>query len=154
MKILIAIDSSNYGEEILNEVERYGWPQTTEFKLLMVIAPCDVWEAEKQFQQTARIILDTRVNVFKNKMPSHKVCSQVLEGLAAKTITDAAQDWHADWIVIGSHGESGPHKAGIGSVAADVMAQAFCSVQLIKVRNVAKKDLEDELLQRKKPEYV
>jgi nucleotide-binding universal stress UspA family protein len=154
MKILIAIDSSNYGEEILNEVERYGWPQTTEFKLLMVIAPCDLLESEKKFQQTSRILLDTRVNVFKNKMPSHKVSSQVLEGLAAKTIVDAAEDWRADWIVIGSRGESGPHKSAIGSVAADVMTQAFCSVQLIKVRNVTKSVLEENLLQRKKPEYV
>jgi nucleotide-binding universal stress UspA family protein len=154
MKILIAIDSSNYGEEILNEVERYCWPQTTEFKLLMVVAPCEVWEAEKQFLQTTRLILDTRLNIFKNKMPSHKVTSQVLEGAAAKTIADAAEEWHADWIVIGSHGESGPHKSGIGSVAADVMAQAFCSVQLIKVRNVAKKALEEDLTERKKPEYV
>jgi nucleotide-binding universal stress UspA family protein len=154
MKILIAIDSSDYGDEILNEVERYGWPQTTEFKLLMVIAPCDVWESEKQFQQTSRIILDTRVNAFKNKMPSHKISSQVLEGPAAKTITDAAEEWHADWIVIGSYGQSGPHKVGIGSVATDVVTQAFCSVQMIKVRNVTKKDLEEDVSQRKKPQSV
>ena len=100
----------------------------------MVIAPFDLWEAEKQFLQTSRIVLDTRLNMFKNKMPSHKVSSQVVEGEAAKTITDLAEEWHADWIVIGSHGESGPHNPGIGSVAVEVMAKAFCSVQLIKVR--------------------
>jgi len=154
MKILIAIDSSDYGEEILDEVERYGWPKTTEFKLLMVIEHCDVWDSEKQFQRTTRIILDTRVNSFKNKMLGHKVSSQVLEGPAAKTITDEAEEWHADWIVIGSHGESGPHKVGIGSVAAGVMTQAFCSIQMIKVRNATKKDLEKDVSQPEKAEYV
>jgi nucleotide-binding universal stress UspA family protein len=154
MKVLIAIDGSNYGEKILNEVESCEWPEKTEFKLLMVTAPCNLWESAKQFEETSRIILDTRVHVFQKKMPSYKVSSQVLEGEAAKTIVDTAAEWHANWIVIGSQGESGPHKSGIGSVAAGVMTNASCSVQLIKVKNGIKSAREKDLHQRKTTEHV
>ncbi|MDR3614381.1 MAG: universal stress protein [Candidatus Obscuribacterales bacterium] len=148
MKVLIAVDGSNYGEKILHEVGSYEWPEKTEFKLLMVTAPCNLWESAKQFQETCRIILDTRVHIFQKKMPNYKVSSLVLEGEAAKTIVDTAAEWHANWIVIGSQGESGPHKKGIGSVAADVMSNASCSVQLIKVKNGIKNGQEKNLLHK------
>lgn len=49
-------------------------------------------------------------------------------------IVDAAKDWPADLIVIGSHGRGGVRRALLGSVAEGVMRQAPCPVLVVRAK--------------------
>ena len=53
-------------------------------------------------------------------------------GTPAAEIARAAADWHADVIVIGSHGRSGVTRAILGSVAEAVMREAPCPVLVVR----------------------
>jgi len=53
-------------------------------------------------------------------------------GGAASEIVQAAKDWPADLIVIGSHGRGGIRRALLGSVAEGVMRQASCPVLVVR----------------------
>jgi nucleotide-binding universal stress UspA family protein len=53
-------------------------------------------------------------------------------GAAASEIVQAAKDWPADLIVLGSHGRGGFRRALLGSVAEGVMRQASCPVMVVR----------------------
>jgi nucleotide-binding universal stress UspA family protein len=53
-------------------------------------------------------------------------------GDPATSITDAARDWAADLVVIGSHGRDGVDRLLLGSVAEDVARQAPCPVLIVR----------------------
>jgi nucleotide-binding universal stress UspA family protein len=48
-------------------------------------------------------------------------------------ILDTAAKWHADLIVIGSHGRKGLDRFLLGSVSEAVARHAPCSVQIVRV---------------------
>jgi len=45
---------------------------------------------------------------------------------------DAASEWHADLIMVGSHGRTGLDRLLIGSVSEVVARHAPCSVQIVR----------------------
>jgi nucleotide-binding universal stress UspA family protein len=47
-------------------------------------------------------------------------------------IIDAAEEWGADLIVVGSHGRSGIPRFLLGSVAEFVARHAKCSVEIVR----------------------
>jgi nucleotide-binding universal stress UspA family protein len=52
------------------------------------------------------------------------------DGEPRHAIIDAACDWHADLIMIGSHGRRGLDRVLMGSVAEAVVRHAPCSVEI------------------------
>ena len=56
------------------------------------------------------------------------VTSEVRRGRAAKQILDAATEWRADLIVMGTHGRTGIAHAVMGSIAEKVVRLAPCPV--------------------------
>ena len=61
-----------------------------------------------------------------------KVDSRVVENEVRTGILDAAHEWRADLIVLGSHGQKGLRKFLLGSVAEFVARHAHCSVQIVR----------------------
>lgn len=57
------------------------------------------------------------------------------QGSPGPAIVEAAREWGADIIVIGSHGRRGITRALVGSVAESVMRQARCPVLVVRVIN-------------------
>jgi nucleotide-binding universal stress UspA family protein len=53
-------------------------------------------------------------------------------GDVRESIIDAAAAWHADLIVVGSHGQSGLRLFLLGSVAEFVARHATCSVEIVR----------------------
>jgi nucleotide-binding universal stress UspA family protein len=53
-------------------------------------------------------------------------------GVPAERITRLARSWHADMIVMGTHGRTGLTRALVGSVAARVVATAHCPVLTVR----------------------
>jgi nucleotide-binding universal stress UspA family protein len=56
-------------------------------------------------------------------------------GAAITEIVNAAKDWPADLIVIGSHGRGGLTRALLGSVAEGVMRHAPCPVLVVRAKS-------------------
>ncbi len=56
------------------------------------------------------------------------------EGPPAAEIAQAAKEWSADLIVIGSHGRRGLRRAVLGSVAEGVMRRAPCPVLVVRAK--------------------
>jgi nucleotide-binding universal stress UspA family protein len=67
------------------------------------------------------------------RLPSTKTAWQFLkEGSPAEQIVEAAREWGANLIVIGSHGRSGVPRLILGSVAEKVLHLARCPVLIVK----------------------
>jgi nucleotide-binding universal stress UspA family protein len=60
------------------------------------------------------------------------VSTELVEGDPKSQIIDIANEWHADMIVLGSHGRSGLNRFLIGSISQDVVRHAHCSVEIIR----------------------
>jgi len=70
-----------------------------------------------------------------------KVCSDVpvFEDRPYRVILNEAETWHADIIVVGSHGRSGFDRVIMGSVSEAVALHAKCSVEVIRQGKSKKK---------------
>jgi nucleotide-binding universal stress UspA family protein len=62
-----------------------------------------------------------------------KVMTAIEEGNPKEVIIDSAAEWHADSIVVGSHGPKGLDRFFMGSVSKAVARHAHCSVQIVRV---------------------
>jgi len=143
MKILVAIDSSIYADEILKQLASRPWPSDACFKILTVVEPTKNWEIEQTYLHQCRLILNQRIESFKNKLPDAQIKGQVQEGSAAGTIVKCADEFGADLLVMGSHGDTGTRKPTIGSVAAAVVNNANCSVEIIKLHETGSKKTQE-----------
>jgi len=133
MKILVAIDSSLYADEILNQLASRPWSRDSQFKIVTVVEPTINWEIEQTYLHQCRLILSQRLDSLRSKLPGFGITGQVHEGSAAKVIVRCADEFAADLLVLGSHGDTGTRKPTIGSVAASVVNKANCSVEIIKL---------------------
>lgn len=66
------------------------------------------------------------------KEAGRTVSARVVTGAPAAELIQAAQDHHADLIVVGTHGSTGLTRAIAGSVARNVMLHAKCSVLFVR----------------------
>jgi len=57
--------------------------------------------------------------------------AQVEDGSPAHRLIQAAADWDADMIVVGSRGETGLERLLVGSVSRAVLYHASCSVLIV-----------------------
>lgn len=137
MKVLVAIDSSPFAHAVITAVSERAWSQDCQFKLLTVVEPCAVWEMEQQCVKQSEIILEDRLARLKKALPDHTIVAETALGNASSVICAAAESFGADLIVLGSHGDTGIRHSRIGSVAAAIVNEAPCSVELIKVTRTA-----------------
>jgi len=142
MKILVAMDSSLYADEILKQLAARPWPRDTHFEIVTVVEPAKSWEIEQTYLHQCRLILSQRLDSFRSKMPDAQITGQVHEGSAASVIVRCADEFAADLLVLGSHGDTGTRKPMIGSVAAAVVNDANCSVEVIKLHETGSRKAE------------
>jgi nucleotide-binding universal stress UspA family protein len=147
MKILLAIDGSAPSQNAIEEVARRPWPSPSAVRILSVIQPytppaTEVVLASATFeeirqQQAADAERFTRQASERIASPGLSVETAVREGDPRTAIVDAADEWHADLIVVGSHGRTGLERLVLGSVAQAVVAHAHCSVEVVRRRKKA-----------------
>jgi universal stress protein A len=56
----------------------------------------------------------------------------ILSGSPQEAITEAAREWHADLVIVGTHGRTGVPRFFLGSVAARVVSSAPCPVMTVR----------------------
>jgi nucleotide-binding universal stress UspA family protein len=145
MKILLAIDGSPHSEAAIVEVARGSWPDGTAIEILSVIhafAPLAIDPAMVMAAVYVEHIEERRrlptmlVNAARDRIEGEawgvQVTTQIIEGNPKDVILDEARKWGADLIVVGAGGYGGPRRMVLGSVARSVVANAPCSVQVVR----------------------
>lgn len=149
MKILIATDGSPFSQAAIEKVAEI-LPNTAETKVKMLgvyekLSPVtgDPFGASLQYyveaENAARKLSEDAVteaaDLLKSRFPEtmFAVSTDVQCGRTARVIVDAAAEWPADLIVVGSHGYGFWERNLLGSVSNSVVHHAACSVLVVRM---------------------
>ena len=139
MKILLAVDGSKYSDAAIQAVVSKIRKEDAEVLVLQVVEPrifstppqmsvgyepkfAEIMKEQcKQAQETVERAAAAL------KAAGFNAQSRVIEAETRAGILDLASEWHADLIVLGSHGRKGLQRFMLGSVAESVARGAYCS---------------------------
>jgi nucleotide-binding universal stress UspA family protein len=151
MRILLAIDGSSFSDAAVNEVATRPWPTQSEVRVISVVEPpllptVETWvppdnyiEAlEKAAEDAARSVIKKAADrIASEQRDRMSITTKIIRGYPKQAILDAAGEWDADLIVVGSHGYRGLAKVWLGSVSQAVASHAKCSVEIVKNRRLS-----------------
>lgn len=152
LKVLVAIDGSEYGQRALEEVARIPWPAASEIRVIsaaeMPFFPSAEFgtlprqyyeELEQATRDRARKVVEEAVGQLRKSLSQSPqttnppaVEGEFLFAPPREAIVEEARRWGADWIVLGSHGYRGYQRFLLGSVSQSVAAHAPCSVLIVR----------------------
>jgi nucleotide-binding universal stress UspA family protein len=144
-KILLAIDDSKFSEAATEFLIRQAWPSETQVRILSMVEAPPLLVAREMggYDAAMEAVWDDRTNkaqalVAKTeetlRAKGLNVTTAVKPGEVKSGVLDAAEEWKADLIVLGSHGRTGLDRFLMGSVADAVARHARCSVQIVRIR--------------------
>ena len=146
MKILLAVDGSEYSKFAAESVAGRPWPAGSVVKVISAIEPpyfptTETWtlpesyyaEIETAGKDQARGAIQSAADMLRaSKVAQLEIISEARDGHAKDVILDEAKQWGADLIVLGSHGYRGLRRFLLGSVSHAVAAHAPCSVEIVR----------------------
>jgi nucleotide-binding universal stress UspA family protein len=143
MKILLAIDGSEYSAAAVEAVATRPWPSGTMVRVLNAMEPivppaAELWYDAGGNLERARQELTTHAEQLTAgvaetlRASGLSVETAILNGDPRSAIVDEAERWSADLIVIGTHGYTGIKRWLLGSVAQAVVSHAPCSVLVVR----------------------
>lgn len=151
MKILLAIDGSKFSEAATQAVIAQARPNETEVRVIFVVdvLPNELPEqrayypgiehARDALREPAEVLLEETAELLRSR--GLRVTTSIEWGNAKSKIIDTASEWHADLIVLGSHGRTGLERFVMGSVSEAVARHAPCSVEIVRMRAGAKEPI-------------
>jgi nucleotide-binding universal stress UspA family protein len=142
VKVLLAIDESKFSQAAAQAVIERVLPKDTEVRVLHVVTPISpvvgemgtgitdtsAWE-QAQLTQAKTLVDEVAQRLRAARL---NVSTVVEEGDPKTKIIDHAAYWHADLIVLGSHGRKGIDRFLLGSVSEAVARHAPCSVEIVR----------------------
>jgi len=146
MKILIATDGSKYGTAALEQgcliaehmpmseimlVTAYELPGPIAAEPY-ISAPIYTQEIVENLSTAAESVLASARRTVIRNCPAVPVNVLEVRGSAGAAIVDAAIEWGADLIVVGSHGHGFWGRTLLGSVSDEVVHHAPCSVMVVR----------------------
>ena len=148
MKILLAADDSKFSEAALRTLIAQLRPQDSAIRVVHVVEPMEIIFPEGKWKLgMSRDLDEARTEKLKQAeelvsaaaaamraQGFQTVDTAVREGDARIELIDAAAEWNADLIVVGSHGRKGMERFLMGSVSEFVVRHAPCSVQIVRIR--------------------
>jgi nucleotide-binding universal stress UspA family protein len=139
MRILAAIDGSKFSELVTDTVIAQGKAPGTEVHVLHLIQPLPAlkdgvlkWEIKTEQRKQGEALL--RRASEKLAKAGIQCTTEVSEGIAKSVILDVAENWSADLILVGSHGDNWVERFLLGSVSETIARHASCSVQIVRAR--------------------
>lgn len=155
MRVLVAIDHSEFINCISDYITQREWPPHTEFLIVHFIeklsppitALPDQVQAmiETDSHQEGGILVRNLALKIRDAFKTEHVHEEVIDGCAKHGIVQRAIDWKADLIVVGSHNRNFFDRVMLGSVSSAVMALAPCHVAIVRNKHVSKKAHSEEL---------
>ena len=154
-RILIAIDSSDMSQHVVDEAISLAKTSDANLMLLHVLNPLDEQYVDPMFVQPTILypeyqaqkhekhikdwekLKEDRLNWLRSQCEQAKKTGLVIEysqytGEASRTICDVARNWGADLIIIGRRGRRGLTEFFLGSVSNYVLHHAPCSVLIVQ----------------------
>jgi nucleotide-binding universal stress UspA family protein len=140
MKILLGVDDSRFSADLVRAVVNQFRPRDTEVRVLHVLQPVALSAPPEmtagyasELESEEKPAHDLVERVAKELRSAEFTTDTAVEtGDVRESIIDAAAAWHADLIVVGSHGQSGLRLFLLGSVAEFVARHATCSVEIVR----------------------
>jgi nucleotide-binding universal stress UspA family protein len=151
IKILLAVDGSQCGEEAVKEVAQRPWPAGSEVRVVSAIhlpvtpAP-ETWalpesyylQVEKDRSELAEIAISRALSILGESNSNRDIPltlrGDTIIGHAENVIINVAKEWEADLIMLGSHGYRGWKRLMLGSTSQAVAWHAPCSVQIVRAQ--------------------
>ena len=165
MKVLIGYDGSESGDAIFEDLKRAGLPRESEALIVSVVdlfanSPA-ISEFDLQSLASRRaeavlmraqahregVIKETEdlaakaADRLRSQFPEWKVETSVKTGTPVSDLINAANDWNADLIAVGSQGRSAIGRFFLGSVSKRIATDARCSVRV--ARSAAPKNADE-----------
>lgn len=134
MKILLAIDYSEFSQIATQAVIAQFRTEDTEVMVLNVLEQEEIlgwplgWTEDQE--NRAREVVNCSSQALRRA--GFKVDCTVYKGDPREGIIDIAEEWQADWIVLGSRGHTALEQLLLGSTSDTVMQQAHCSVEIAR----------------------
>jgi nucleotide-binding universal stress UspA family protein len=149
MRVLLATDGSPHSDAAVAQVATRTWPIGTAVEVLTVvhatiplfpeptllIVAAHVQQTEDLRQRAPEIVLAAADEISRGAT-GVSVTTKIVEGSPKDVIVEEARDWDADLIVVGSHGYGRLKRMVLGSVAAAVVANAPCSVEVVRPKHL------------------
>ena len=148
MKILVATDGSDFSREAAeNCCDFICQPEAASVRILSIYQAQVPMAAEpfavsaeyygaldRIAENNAKAAADRTKEIIRKRFPNAEIdlSTEVDLGRPAELIVEAAKDWGADLIVVGSHGRGFWGRLTLGSVSDAVVHHAPCSVLIVR----------------------
>lgn len=143
LRVLIAVDGSSFSKAAVEWVASQRWKDETRFKLVMAVPLInETYTSEASHSQkllseweAGKIAAMELVEDLATKLEERigdRTGAEVQEGDPRQIVLEKASQFHADLIILGSHGRTGLTRFLLGSVSQAVASRATCSVLIIK----------------------
>lgn len=136
--ILVAVDSSNLANNVINAVHQLQIGSESTIVLLQVMPSVssndevDVTLPSQSVAGTTYPEVEERLKSLETRLPTAKTKLEIVAGEPAEEIIRLANIYKSDLIVLGSRGLTGMNRILQGSVSGQVVEEAACSVMIIK----------------------
>ena len=146
MKILLAVDGSEFTDVSIEQIVRQEFPQNSEVRVISVVetpflpsggdALVLYDQIEKNSRKLATDAVEKAAAKLRDKTTARgfKIIPAVLTGSAKGVIVEDAETFGADLIMLGSHGHGRIERFLLGSVSQAVAMHAKCSVEIVRRR--------------------
>lgn len=150
VRIVVGVDGSPASAAAVREVASRLWPIKSEVRLIGVNDLLTPTFIGRIFPPVSEIIDDSNQadrewlkKILENssqqlRQSKLKVLTEIRDGNPKRVLGEAAKEWGADSIFVGSVGFSNPFERFVlGSVSASVAARAHCSVEVVRPRKTS-----------------
>jgi len=151
MKIVLAIDGSDFSKTAVEQLNRMNLPPNTEIHVINVYEFPTALGPElmatggslnnyfEEFISGAQKLGDQIVSEASDSLKSINktltITTSVVSGLPKSVILEKAEEWDADLIVVGSQGQGALSRLLLGSVSQYLATHAKCSVMIARDKN-------------------
>jgi len=143
MRVLIAYDGSAHAKAAIDDLERAGLPRHTE--AIVVSVAHRGWPHAKPEEESgqfdspwkatmkeAEALAEEGKSRVQSLFPAWSVSCEPLWGDPAAALLKTINVWTPNLVVVGSHGRSIPARLFLGSVSAELVHHAPCSVRVVR----------------------
>jgi len=139
MRVLIAYDGSAFAETAIADLVYAGLPANTDARIFHALErPSDLL-AEALSGDWSVLVHNGPAPVsedvcarLQRRFPAWNIQIETAIGSPASMIIKRAKEWHADLVVLGTHGRSAVGRVVLGSVSSAVARDADCSVRIVR----------------------
>jgi nucleotide-binding universal stress UspA family protein len=147
MKVLVAIEDKVFGDAIIKYIGTQTWALGTEFRLVHVIDTNSIMDCEMlgelacpeaiafidvEKAAVKDLLMDMDLRLLK-VVPNATTEQRIECGSPKERLIEQVETWHADLLIVGSHGRTGITRFLMGSVSMALASYAPCCVLIVKL---------------------